>query len=352
MIPRLLEEHVFASLLSLPKAILVLGARQVGKTTLLCTLSERLTRQGFSVRYLNCDLEEERRAVDTTSRVLLDRLVEGHDTLFIDEVQRLENPGLILKILVDGYPGVKILATGSSSFEVRQRISETLTGRYVDFLLYPISLAEALQYAGIKDDLALRKPSADALLSDVLRYGLYPEIYLEANPATKRLYLSKLVESYLFKDVLSFHRIRYSQTIMDLARALAYQIGSEVNENELANRLKIDRKTVLSYIDLLEKSFVIIRLQPFSGNLQREIGRNSKIYFIDLGIRNALIDDFNDIDIRSDRGALWENFIIIERMKAHLNQTVGRTLAFGVRMEAQKLIILKKLEGDELRLLR
>jgi hypothetical protein len=320
MIPRLIEDTVYTRLTTLHKVIILLGARQVGKTTLLNVLQTRLTQEGKSIRYLNCDLEEERQAIETTSRTLLDRLVAGKDALFIDEIQRLENPGLPLKILVDLYPGLMILVTGSSSFELRNRMSEALTGRYVDILLYPLALGEVLQAAGVGEDLALRKPAADALLSDVLRYGLYPEIYLEANPATKQLLLSKLVESYLFKDILAFQRIRYSRTIVDLARALAYQIGNEVNENELANRLKIDRKTVLSYIDILEKAFVVMRLPPFSRNPRREIGKQSKIYFLDLGIRNTLIGDFNDLSIRPDRGAVWENFLIIERIKAYLNK--------------------------------
>ena len=320
MISRLLEDQIYTCLNTIPKVVILLGARQVGKTTLLQSLQERLTHQGKSVRTLNCDLEEERNAVDTTARVLLNRLVEGKDALFIDEVQRLENPGLTLKILADLYPSLMLLATGSSSFELRQKMAETLTGRYVDFLLYLLSIAEVLQYTGVKDDFALRKPTADALLDEILQYGLYPEIYLETNPAVKQLLLSKLVGGYLFKDILSFQRIRYSQTIVDLARALAYQIGNEVNESELANRLKIDRKTVQNYIDILEKSFVITRLYPYSTNLRQEIGKNCKIYFLDIGIRNALIGDFNELNIRSDRGAIWENFIIIERLKTHLNQ--------------------------------
>jgi predicted AAA+ superfamily ATPase len=320
MIPRLLEDIVYQRLTTLHKVFILLGARQVGKTTLLGILQDRLTQAGKAVRYLNCDLEEERQAINTTSRTLLDRLVAGKDALFVDEIQRLENPGLQLKILIDLYPNLMILVTGSSGFELRNQMSEALTGRYVDFLLYPLAIVELLRAAGIEEDLALGKPAADALLGDVLRYGLYPEIYLEANPATKQLLLSKLVESYLFKDILTFQRIRYSQTIVDLARALAYQIGNEVNENELANRLKIDHKTVRAYIDILEKSYVVMRLSSFSRNPRREIGKQSKIYFLDLGIRNSLIGDFNDLSIRPDRGALWENFLIIERTKAYLNK--------------------------------
>ena len=320
MIPRLLEDIVYLRLTTLHKAIILLGARQVGKTTLLGSLQARFAQEGKVVRYLNCDLEEERQAVNTTSRALLDRLVFGIDALFIDEAQRLDNPGLTLKILVDLYPKLMILVTGSSSFELRNRLSDALTGRYVDFLIYPLSMCEVLQQSGVLNDLALRKPTADALLTDILRYGLYPEIYLEPNPGVKQLLLSKLVESYLFKDIFTFQRVRHSQTILDLTRALAYQIGSQVNENELSNRLKIDRKTVVNYIDILEKAFIVVRLPPFSRNPRREIGRQSKIYFLDIGIRNALIGDFNDLALRTDRGAVWENFLIVERIKSYLNQ--------------------------------
>lgn len=320
MIPRFVENHIYEVLTHLHKAILILGARQVGKTTLLQSLQKRLESQGEAVRYLNCDLEEERQAIDTTARLLLDRLTTGKDAIFIDEIQRLENPGLTIKILVDLYPRLKILVTGSSSFDMRNRLSDALTGRYLDFLLYPLSLLEALAHAGMGNDLALQKPTADVLLPDILRFGLYPEVYLEPNPALKQTLLAKLVESYLFKDILAFQRVRYSQGIVDLARALAYQIGNEVNENELANRLKLDRKTVVSYIDILEQAFVVARLPPFSRNPRREIGKQSKIYFLDLGIRNALIGDFNDLSLRPDRGSVWENFLIVERYKYYLNQ--------------------------------
>ena len=319
-ISRFVENHVYEMLAQLHKAILILGARQVGKTTLLQSLQKRLESQGEAVRYLNCDLEEERQAIDTTARLLLDRLTTGKEAIFIDEIQRLENPGLTIKILVDLYPRLKILVTGSSSFEMRNRLSDALTGRYIDFLLYPLSLLEVLAHAGVGNDMALQKPAADVLLPDILRFGLYPEVYLEPNPAIKQTLLARLVESYLFKDILAFQRVRYSQGIVDLARALAYQIGNEVNENELANRLKLDRKTIVSYIDILEQAFVVARLSPFSRRPRREIGKQSKIYFLDLGIRNALIGDFNDLSLRPDRGAVWENFLIVERYKYYLNR--------------------------------
>lgn len=346
MIPRNLEKEIYDRLTSMHKVMILLGARQVGKTTLLRILQTRLESEGKVIRFINCDLEEERQAANTTSRVILDRLVSGIDVLMIDEVHRLDNPGLTLKILVDLYPHLKLLVTGSSSFDLRNRMSDALTGRAIDFTLDPLALAEVLISSGIAADPALQKPTADALLPDVLCYGLYPEIFLEANPATKQLLLTKLVESYLFKDILAFQRIRYSQVILDLARALAYQIGSEVNEHELANRLKIDRKTVANYIDILEKSFVIMRLPPFSRNPRKEIGKLNKIYFLDLGIRNALIGDFNDLAVRSDRGAIWENFLIIERRKAYSNQNRFIQSRFWRNYQGAEVDYIEELGAD------
>ncbi len=320
MIPRRIESVIYQRLSTLHKAIILLGARQVGKTTLLMKLQKRLVEEGKKVRFLNCDLEEERQAINTTSRTMLDRLVTGIDAIFIDEIQRLNSPGLTLKILVDLYPQLMILVTGSSSYELRNQLNDALTGRYLDFILHPLSLSVIIENTASGKDKALAYPTANVLLPDVMRYGFYPEIYLEPNPATKQILLDKIVESYLFKDILAFHRIRYSQAIVDLARALAYQIGSEVNENELSRRLKIDRKTILSYIEILEKAFVVKRLYPFSRNPRREIGKQSKIYFIDLGIRNALVGDFNGLDVRQDQGAVWENFLIVERWKLYANQ--------------------------------
>jgi len=319
MIPRLMENNIYQRLTSLHKAIILLGARQVGKTTLLKKLQKKLIDEGKRVRFLNCDLEEERQAINTTSRTLLDRLVDGIDVIFIDEVQRLNSPGLTLKILVDLYPNLMILVTGSSSYELRNQLNDALTGRYVDFILYPLALSEIIKNTQTGSDPAYVYSTANTLLSDVLSYGFYPEVYLEPNPSTKQLLLTKIVESYLFKDILAFHRIRYSQAIVDLARALAYQIGSEVNENELSRRLKIDRKTILSYIEILEKAFVVKRLHPFSRNPRREIGKQSKIYFLDLGVRNSLVNDFNKLELRQDQGAIWENFLVVERWKLYSN---------------------------------
>lgn len=317
MIPRLIEDLVFSNLKATNKIILVLGARQVGKTTLIKDIGKKLEADGKNILYLNCDIEEEIRSVNTTSIVLLEQLLKGVDVLFIDEAQRLDNPGLTLKIIHDNFLKVKVLATGSSSFDLKNKLSDPLTGRYLDYTLYPFSLTEVLGKGPI--NLSLLKNRSDALLPQFLIFGFYPGIYLEPNSGQKEILLEKIVESYLFKDILSFERIKNSQAIKDLTKALAYQIGSEVNENELASRLKIDRKTVVSYLDILEKSYVIVRLYPYSKNPRREIGKNYKIYFTDLGIRNSLIGDFNSVQLRADLGFLWENFLFIERMKLTAN---------------------------------
>ena len=326
MIPRLLEELVLKSF-SLQKIILILGARQVGKTTLIKHIQAELEKEEKKVLYLNCDIEEEMAAINTTSKIVLAQLLNKTNVLIIDEAQRLDNPGLTLKIIHDNFPRVRILATGSASFELKNTMSDPLTGRFVDFTLYPLSLAEVLashnsSHTSLK---TLQKNQADALLPQALLYGLYPEIVCEHDPQTKLLFLNKIIESYLFKDILSFQRVRNPQTVKNLTRALAYQIGSEINENELANRLKIDRKTVINYLDILEKAYVIKRLYPFSRNPRREIGKNYKVYFIDLGIRNALVGDVNPIELRFDSGSIWENFLFLERMKAlaNANKTVS-----------------------------
>ncbi len=315
MIPRFIQKQVVDNLLSRHKIVLIFGARQVGKTTLLRIVQEQLENSGRRVRYINCDIQEERQAIDTTARALLDQAVQDRDVLLIDEAQNLDNPGLILKVLHDLYPDVQIAATGSSSFDLRNRVSDPLTGRFIDFTLYPLSLGEILAAAPVGADPALRKPYADNLLENLLLYGLYPEIYTEGDQSFRKEQLSRLVDSYLFRDIIAFDRIRRSQTVVDLTRALAYQMSNLVSETELASRLKIDRKTVMSYLEILEKSFVIVRLTPFSNNPRQEIGKQMKVYFTDLGIRNALIGDFNSLMVRTDIGAMWENFVIMERLK-------------------------------------
>lgn len=315
MIPRFVQENVMKAIDETNKVVLLLGPRQAGKTTLLGHLAQGERSRGRRTVYLNCDVAEDLSSINTTAKTMLAALVKRADLLLIDEAQRLDDPGLTLKILHDQFPRVRVIATGSSSFDLKNATSEAMTGRYLDFMLYPLSFAEIARY---------QKPAeAGYLLPDLLLYGGYPDIYLEAQPGVKWTFLEKIVESYLFRDVLALRRVRNPKAAQDLARALAYQVGSEVNENELAGRVGIDRKTLLSYLDVLEKAFVIVRLYPYARNLRREIGRRYKVYFVDVGVRNALIGDFNALTLRSDAGALWENFLVMERRKRWASK--GRT---------------------------
>ena len=311
MILRLLEKRIVEKLKK-NQILLILGARQVGKTTLLDSIKNKFFDKK-KVLYLNCDIEEDLKIIDTTSLIELRNLNKNIDLLIIDEAQRLDNPGLTLKIIYDNLK-TQIIVTGSSSFELKNKLSDSLTGRYLDFMLFPLSFKEVqLQISNIEKTII---------------YGLYPEVFLIKKNTDKVLFLNKIIESYLFKDILSFQRVRNSQALKDLLTALAYQIGSEVNENEFSKRLKIDRKTIISYLDILEKSFVIKRLYPYSKNPRREIGRRYKIYFVDLGIRNALIGDFNDFSLRKDSGVIWENFIVIEKIKFFENRGELKDLFF------------------------
>ncbi len=325
MIPRLLEKQI-AEKLKTKKILLVLGARQVGKTTLLNSIKNKFYSQK-KVLYLNCDIEEDKKTINTTSLIELNKLNKSIDLLMIDEAQRLENPGLTLKIIYDNFQ-TKIIATGSSSFELKNKLSDSLAGRYLDFILYPFSFKEV--------------QSEISNIEKAIIFGLYPEVFLIKKNADKILFLNKIIESYLFKDILSFQRVRNSQALKDLLTAVAYQIGSEVNENELANRLKIDRKTIISYLDILEKSYIIKRLYPYSNNPRREIGRRYKIYFIDLGIRNALIGDFNDFALRKDSGVIWENFVIIEKIKSLENRGELKDIFFWRSYNGGEIDLIEK----------
>lgn len=348
MIPRLNEDLILSSLTTSGKIILVLGARQVGKTTLAKDIGKKLEFKGKRVLYLNCDLEEEMAAINTNSKAVLERLLSDVDVLLIDEAQRLDNPGLTLKIIYDNFSEIRVLATGSSSFDLKNRLSDALTGRYLDFTLYPFSFTESLQANGITNK-ALLKNQANALLPQIMLYGLYPEIYLLNTPEQKQVLLAKIIESYLFKDIFTFQRVKNSQAIKDLTKALAYQIGSEINENELSNRLKIDRKTVVSYLDVLEKAYVIESSHPYSKNPRREIGSHYKIYFVDLGIRNALIGDFNPIELRADAGLLWENFLFVERKKLFANAGKVAVSNFWRSYSGAEVDYIEKVTNEELK---
>ncbi len=289
------------------KAIVILGARQVGKTTLL----KEVFKDAKDALWLNADFSEVQNMFEEASLIRLKTIIGKHKLILIDEAQRIENIGIKLKIIVDELKDVQVIATGSSSFDLADKINEPLTGRKYEFSLFPLSFEEMQQHHGLFVELnSLHKR---------LIFGYYPEVVV--NNGDEIEMLKMLSNSYLYKDLLSWQDIKKPKKIVKLLQALAFQIGNQVSYNEISKLIGLHHDTVESYIDLLEKSFIIYRLPSFSRNLRNELKRSRKIYFYDNGIRNALIGNYNSIDMRNDLGALWENFIITERMKfIHYNK--------------------------------
>lgn len=288
------------------KVIVLYGARQVGKTTLIKELIAHTSRRAA---FINADEITYREQLSSESLPKLNELLGNADLLVIDEAQRIPNIGLNLKILIDAHPELTILATGSASFELANRVNEPLTGRKLTFYLFPVSYPELSQAFGTFE--------AKTRLTQWLIWGGYPEIVTCAPHLRARL-LDELVGSYLFRDLLELDGLRRADKLVDLLRLLAFQIGYEVSQSELASNLGINRQTVDRYLDLLEKAFVIYRVGGFSRNLRKEISKNARYYFFDNGVRNSLIQNYNDLPLRNDVGQLWENFMMMERHKANL----------------------------------
>lgn len=303
-IKRSIKEKIIKNIKKTDKISIIYGPRQVGKTTLSKEIIRELKLKTLSI---NAD---QAKYVDILSSRDLDKmkaLVSGYELLFIDEAQRVSNIGVNLKILHDEIPELKIMATGSSSFDLANKVSEPLTGRVWSYNLFPLAFCELKE---IHNDFELEN-----LLESVLVYGSYPDVFLAKNNQDKEDQLSEISRSYLYKDILDLQDLRQSSKINDLLKLLAFQIGSEVSMNELASALGISRETVDRYVNLLEKTFIIFRLGGFSRNLRKEVSKMDKIFFYDLGIRNTMIDNFKALKDRNDVGVLWENFLIIERMK-------------------------------------
>ncbi len=291
----------------IPGKVLVLyGPRQVGKTTLAHALMDTTSLRS---RFVNADELLYREALASQDRQKLGEVLGDADLLIIDEAQRVPEIGLNLKILVDSFPQARILATGSASFDLANKISEPLTGRKITFTLYPISYQEIVQEFGSLE--------ARNQLERWLVWGGYPDMVTADNPELRVRLLGELVGSYLYRDILELEGIRRSDKIVDLLRLIAFQIGQEVSIAELATSLALNRQTVERYLDLLEKVFVIFRVDGFSRNLRKEITKNSRYYFYDNGVRNSLIQNFNALTLRNDTGQLWENFLMVERRKAN-----------------------------------
>ena len=295
------------------KVLVLYGPRQVGKTTLVKDLIADLPLRS---KFVNADELVYREVLASQSSQQLRELLGDAELLVIDEAQRVTDIGLNLKILVDSFPHARIIATGSASFDLANKISEPLTGRKLTFNLYPISYAEIQGTLGIIE--------ARSQLERWLIWGGYPAIVTTDGPALRENLLGELVGSYLYRDILELEGVRRADKIVDLLRLLAYQIGQEVSITELATSLGLNFQTVGKYLDLLEKVFVIFKVNGFSRNLRKEVSKNSRYYFYDNGVRNSLIQNFNTLPLRNDVGQLWENFLVMERRKA--NQVAGRAV--------------------------
>lgn len=286
------------------KAIIILGARQTGKTTLVKAFIPTDSTLGL---FFDADNTEVQEIFSNMNLERLKNIIGKAKTVIIDEAQRIPNIGLTLKLITDNLPEVQLIVTGSSSLEISDLTNEPLTGRKWEYSMYAVSWSELRNYYG--------SVNAQMQLENRLIFGMYPEII--TNVGEERERLINLSQSYLYKDILSLKLIRKSDVLQKLLRALALQLGNEVSMNELSQVVGADKATVTNYIDLLEKTFVIFRLLPLSRNLRNEISSSRKIYFYDNGIRNAIINNFSPLTLRQDVGALWENFLISERIKVN-----------------------------------
>ncbi len=303
MITRLLQSQLERYLFR-GRIIVLYGARRVGKTTLVKQILT--THADKRTRYLNCDLLSVRRALEVEEATTLKAFLGDQDLVVLDEAQQIENIGRILKILVDEFPAMQVIATGSSSFSLVNQTSEPLTGRMYRFELYPLALQELAGAQGYS--------AVEPRLDFLLRYGSYPSI-VDLSEDEARIELDELVSNYLYRDALLFVGMGKSTVLIKLLELLARQIGQEIAYQEIGQVLGIDRRTVVNYVDLLEQCFILFRLGAFSRNLRKEVAKSVKICFYDLGVRNSLIENFAPLALRNDVGALWENFCIVERMK-------------------------------------
>jgi uncharacterized protein len=302
-------QDIIESKLYKGKAIVLIGARQVGKSTLYRQIVEKRQEKVLS---LNCDLAEVRDMLSSINGAELKMLIGDYQMVVIDEAQRVPGIGLTMKLIIDNYPKVQLLVTGSSAFELQDKLNEPLTGRKFEYHLYPLSTAELYGEGGL---LYVKQ-----LLDARLIYGSYPDVIKNGSDAKE--ILMNIAGSYLYKDILAMDNIRRPVLLEKLLQALALQVGSEVSYNELAQTVGTDNKTVERYIDLLEKCYVVFRLTAFSRNLRNELKKRKKVYFYDNGIRNAVIRNFAPLALRQDAGALWENFFVSERIKS--NQYQGK----------------------------
>ena len=326
--------NVLESKIGKGKVILLIGPRQVGKTTLLkAILSEKAASN--SVQYWNCDEGEVRSTLSKDSSSHFKSLVGNSKFIVIDEAQRVKDIGLTLKILHDNFPDVQFAVTGSSSLDLSNTINEPLTGRKFEYNLFPFSTNELINHTNMLDEIKQ--------LENRLVYGFYPDVV--NNPGDEKEILSNIVSSYLYKDVFEFQDVRKPAIIEKLVQALALQVGSEVSFNELGNLLGIDTLTVQRYVDLLEKAYVIFHLHSYSRNVRNELKKSIKIYFYDNGVRNAVISNFSSCGLRSDTGELWENFLISERVKNNAFHNRKAKYYFWRTTQKQEVDFIEEFDG-------
>ena len=331
MISRQLIAKIKARL-SDPKVIIILGPRQVGKTTLIRQLTQGVEE---SVLWWSGDETDIRNLLTNTTSTQLRSFIGKNQLLVIDEAQRIENIGICLKLITDHIPEVKVIASGSSAFELANKINEPLTGRKWEYTLFPLSYQEMIHHHGLLEE--------RRLLEHRLIYGYYPEVV--SHPGDEQEILKQLADSYLYKDILTWENIQKPDRMERLVQALAFQLGSEVSYNELGRMTGLNHETVEKYINLLEKAFIVFRLGAFSQNLRSELKKSRKIYFYDNGIRNAVIKQFNPIGLRNDIGALWENFLINERMKHIEYDSIGANRFFWRTHAQQEIDYLEQRDG-------
>ena len=331
MIGRLLRDLIEKRLYR-NKAIIVVGPRQVGKTTLLRMLVSDTQRK---VLMWNCDEPDVRRRLSEPTSTELRAEIGDADLLLIDEAQRVKDIGITLKLMIDNFPEKQLVVTGSSAIELSNSINEPLTGRKYEYVMYPFSTEELINEFGAREE--------RRMLERRLLYGSYPEVV--NNVGEEREVLTDLVGSYLYKDIFSFQDVRKPEIIEQLLQALALQVGSEVSFNELGRLLGMNSVTVQRYIDLLEKSFVVFHLRSFSRNVRTELKKSRKIYFWDNGVRNAVIGDFKALGLRTDVGALWENYVISERLKHNAYSSFyGKSYFWRTQMQ-QEVDYVEDIDG-------